>query len=129
MQQTPTAVIRASDAARTIDALGSYRFAAVFDHGSLDVGVFAPVGVDTQHPHTRDEVYVILTGSARFVGATSTEDVQAGDFVFVAAHAPHRFEDMSGDFSTWVLFYGPEGGEGGEGGEDMAADGRDDGRA
>jgi hypothetical protein len=24
---------------------------------------------------------------------------------------PHRFEDFTDDFATWVIFYGPEGGE------------------
>jgi hypothetical protein len=24
---------------------------------------------------------------------------------------PHRFEDFTHDFGTWVIFYGPEGGE------------------
>jgi hypothetical protein len=31
--------------------------------------------------------------------------------VFVAAGEHHRFVNFSGDFSTWVVFYGPEGGE------------------
>jgi mannose-6-phosphate isomerase-like protein (cupin superfamily) len=111
MQQPRTAVIRAADAARTVATLTDYRFANVFHHGSLDAGVYAPVGEDTQQPHTRDEVYVVLTGRARFVGPTGSDDVGPGDLVFVAANAVHRFEAMSEDFSTWVLFYGPEGGE------------------
>jgi hypothetical protein len=28
-----------------------------------------------------------------------------------AGHAFHRFDDFRGDFSAWVMFYGPEGGE------------------
>ena len=28
------------------------------------------------------------------------------------AGTEHRFEDMSQDFGTWMVFYGPEGGEG-----------------
>ena len=35
----------------------------------------------------------------------------AGDLLFVPAGVVHRFEDFSDDFSTWVIFYGPEGGE------------------
>jgi hypothetical protein len=30
------------------------------------------------------------------------------------ARASHRFLDYSGDFATWVMFYGPEGGESAE---------------
>jgi hypothetical protein len=35
-----------------------------------------------------------------------------GDFIFVGAGEPHRFEELSPDFETWVILYGPEGGEG-----------------
>jgi hypothetical protein len=38
-------------------------------------------------------------------------DVQPRDFLFVAAGDEHRFVEFTEDFSTWVLFYGPEGGE------------------
>ncbi len=30
---------------------------------------------------------------------------------FVAAGVEHRFSKFSEDFSTWVFFYGPQGGE------------------
>jgi uncharacterized RmlC-like cupin family protein len=36
---------------------------------------------------------------------------RAGDVLFVCAGVPHRFENFSADFATWVFFYGPEGGE------------------
>tara|TARA_R110002073_G_scaffold49320_2_gene131727 strand:- start:169 stop:279 length:111 start_codon:yes stop_codon:yes gene_type:complete len=31
--------------------------------------------------------------------------------IFVEAGAEHRFENFSEDFSTWVVFWGAEGGE------------------
>ncbi|MCA3319275.1 MAG: cupin domain-containing protein, partial [Roseomonas sp.] len=34
------------------------------------------------------------------------------DALFVRAGEPHRFEDFSPDFATWVVFYGAKGGEG-----------------
>ena len=34
-------------------------------------------------------------------------DVGAGDVLFCAAHVAHGFENISEDFSVWVLFYGP----------------------
>ena len=36
---------------------------------------------------------------------------ERGEVLFVAAGVEHRFENFSDDFSTWVLFHGPEGGE------------------
>ena len=34
-----------------------------------------------------------------------------GDFLFVPAGLPHRFTDFGDTMSTWVMFYGPDGGE------------------
>jgi len=34
--------------------------------------------------------------------------VGPGDVLFCAAHVAHGFEDISADFSVWVLFYGPQ---------------------
>lgn len=87
------------------------RFAAVLEYGSLVVEIYAPRGVDTQMPHTRDEVYVVISGSGHFVNGESREPFGAGDFLFVPAGVTHRFEDFTDDLTVWVIFYGPEGGE------------------
>lgn len=88
------------------------QYAVLFKHGTLDVGWYAPRGVDDQEPHERDELYVIAAGHARFwVEGEGARDVATGDVLFVAAHLAHRFEAMSPDFGTWVFFYGPAGGE------------------
>lgn len=87
------------------------RFVPVFAHGSLLVEVYAPSGIDPQKPHTRDEVYVVASGHGVFVTPGKRQPFKPTDLLFVAAGVEHRFEDFSGDFSVWVLFYGPEGGE------------------
>jgi mannose-6-phosphate isomerase-like protein (cupin superfamily) len=87
------------------------RFAEIFKHGSLSVEIFAPRGVDNQQPHARDEVYVVVHGSGRFVFGAERVTFGPGDFLFVPAGVTHRFEDFTEDFVVWVLFYGPEGGE------------------
>jgi len=87
------------------------RFAEIFKHGSLSVEVFAPRGVDNQQPHTRDEVYLVIRGSGRFVFGSERVTFGPGDFLFVPAGVAHRFENFTEDFVVWVLFYGPEGGE------------------
>jgi mannose-6-phosphate isomerase-like protein (cupin superfamily) len=87
-------------------------FAVVFEHGTLSVEIFAPRGRDTQQPHARDEVYVVARGSGEFVNDGARQQVSEGDFLFVPARVPHRFENFSDDFAVWVFFYGPEGGEG-----------------
>lgn len=83
----------------------------VLAHGSLEVEYYAPRHIDTQQPHSRDEVYVVAKGNAVFHDGEKREPVAAGSMIFVPAGREHRFEDFSPDFGVWVLFYGPEGGE------------------
>ncbi len=88
-------------------------FISLFRHGSLEVEIYKPNLVDRQQPHTRDELYVVISGSGYFINGSSRQPFQAGEVLFVPAGVEHRFEDFTADFSTWVFFYGPEGGEGG----------------
>jgi quercetin dioxygenase-like cupin family protein len=47
-----------------------------------------------------------------FVKGADRRPFAPGDVIFVEAGVVHRFEDFSPDFTTWVVFWGPEGGEG-----------------
>ena len=86
-------------------------FLKLFTHGTLSVEIYKPIKVDLQQPHTRDEVYIIASGSGEFINGDVTTTFKTGDFLFVPAGVEHRFINFTDDFSTWVLFYGPEGGE------------------
>lgn len=86
-------------------------FISLFTHGTLQVELYKPHQVDRQKPHIKDEVYVIVSGSGKFINNNVVEDVKIGDLLFVAAGNEHRFFEFTNDFSTWVIFYGPEGGE------------------
>ncbi len=86
-------------------------FVTLFKQGTLEIEIYRPVGVDRQTPHAKDELYVIMAGSGVFLHAGQRTPFRAGDTLFVRAGIPHRFEDFSPDFATWVFFYGPEGGE------------------
>ena len=83
----------------------------LFEHGSLEVEVYAPRGEDLQTPHSRDEIYVVISGTGTFVNGNERLPFKAGDLLFVPAGIEHRFVDFTDDFATWVMFYGPEGGE------------------
>jgi mannose-6-phosphate isomerase-like protein (cupin superfamily) len=87
------------------------RFATIFEHGSLLVEIYAPRGVDPQQPHTRDEVYFVAGGTGEYVCDEHRQPFGPPDSLFAAAGVEHRFENLSGDLTLWVLFYGPEGGE------------------
>jgi mannose-6-phosphate isomerase-like protein (cupin superfamily) len=80
-------------------------------HGSMSVEVFAPRLHDAQEPHEQDELYFVVSGSAVFDLNGERNGAVTGDVLFVAAGVPHRFENMSDDFVTWVVFWGPKGGE------------------
>jgi mannose-6-phosphate isomerase-like protein (cupin superfamily) len=98
-------------AAARLDATPGARSVALFRHGTLLVKYYAPRGVDTQTPHTRDELYVVARGHGVFFDGTARRRFAPGDLLFAAAGVAHRFEDFSDDFGVWVAFYGPEGGE------------------
>lgn len=85
-------------------------FLELFKYGNLTVEIYQPELEDHQMPHTRDEVYIIASGTGRFQLGMAEMDFKTGDFLFVPAFEPHRFIAFSEDFATWVLFIGPEGG-------------------
>ena len=96
-----------------LEALASHDspFKVLFEHGSLQVEIYKPENIDLQTPHTRDELYVIVAGSGEFINGDNRHAFSPGDVLFVPAGVEHRFVDFTDDFSTWVFFYGPEGGE------------------
>ena len=88
---------------------------AVLQHGSMSLRVFRPSanpeGRDMQQPHAQDELYLVHGGSAEMVIGAARFSAAVGDAFFVGAGQPHRFENFSHDFVTWVVFYGPQAGE------------------
>ncbi len=86
-------------------------FATALQHGSMIVELYLPGEHDLQTPHTRDELYFIIAGRGEFTQGSQRYTFAPGDVFFVPAGEEHRFESFSADFSTWVVFYGPEGGE------------------
>jgi len=104
-------LLKPSDARARVPTADGKMFASVLTHGSLEVEIYAPHGTDPQKPHTRDEAYVVIAGRGEFVLGSERRPFGPGDALFVPAGAIHRFEKFTDDFSTWVFFYGPEGGE------------------
>lgn len=88
------------------------RWVVAWQRGSVQIEMYAPRGTDGQGPHTRDELYVVVSGTGEFVNGHARHPFRPGDMIFVPAGVVHRFEAFSDDFATWVIFYGPEGGEG-----------------
>jgi mannose-6-phosphate isomerase-like protein (cupin superfamily) len=73
---------------------------------SLSLGVYRlPAGsVDSQNPHTEDEVYYVVNGRAKIRVGEEDRSVGAGSIVFVAAHISHRFYAIEDDLTVLVFF-------------------------
>lgn len=65
--------------------------------------------VDEQVPHTEDEIYVAVTGRARFETASGSVDVEPGTVLFVPANEQHRFVDVTETLQLVVVFGPAEG--------------------
>ena len=116
-----------AEEARSTPILPGHISASLMSYGTMEVRWYAPHDIDPQVPHDRDELYVVVQGTAVFIRAEDTvpfgDDqtltlrgdervaVKPGDALFVPAGTEHRFEAMSLDFGAWMIFYGPEGGE------------------
>jgi mannose-6-phosphate isomerase-like protein (cupin superfamily) len=87
------------------------RFVRALAHGSMSVELYAPLGTDPQSPHSQDELYFVISGTGDFVNGDERISFSPGSAFFVPAGQPHRFENFSNDFATWVVFWGPRGGE------------------
>lgn len=80
----------------------------------LSSGLYALAAgqVDEQEPHTEDEVYVVVSGRARFVTPTREVDVAPGTVLFVPASEEHRFVDVTEPLELVVVFGPAEGSRG-----------------
>jgi mannose-6-phosphate isomerase-like protein (cupin superfamily) len=85
--------------------------ALLMRHGTMELRWYAPKVTDTQTPHDRDEVYVVVAGRGWFSRGGERVAFRPGDALFVPANQRHRFEDFTPDLALWVIFYGPIGGE------------------
>lgn len=98
--------IRPQEAYNLIPAGPDERFARVLERPGLEVEIYAPRGIDTQTPHDRDEVYVVISGNGMFRNGERQHSFSAGDLMFVPAGVEHRFVSFSDDLAVWVLFVG-----------------------
>ena len=87
------------------------RSALLMKRGSMALRFYRPKRPDPQTPHEQDELYLVAQGAGWFVRNDERHPIEAGDVLFAAAGDVHRFEDVSDDFETWVVFYGAKGGE------------------
>lgn len=73
---------------------------------SISMGLYElAIGeIDTQQPHTEDEVYYITGGQGILRVGEEDHLVSAGSIVYVAANVPHRFHSIIENLSILVFF-------------------------
>lgn len=73
---------------------------------SLSAGLYMlPAGaVDTQEPHTEDEIYYVISGRASILIDQESRPVEAGSLIFVKANVEHRFHNITEDLRVLVIF-------------------------
>ncbi len=81
-------------------------FVELMQYGDLSIEYYKPNKIDHQQPHTRDEVYIIISGSGQLIIGETSHPFKQHDIFFVKAGEPHKFDGFSDDFATWVVFYG-----------------------
>jgi mannose-6-phosphate isomerase-like protein (cupin superfamily) len=94
-------------AERKLEEAGGQRWVTMFKHGALELEYYRPLEHDPQQPHTRDEVYFIISGTGWFVCGDDEQRFGPGEVLYVPAGVPHRFAEFSEDFATWAIFSGP----------------------
>jgi mannose-6-phosphate isomerase-like protein (cupin superfamily) len=98
--------IRPQEAYNLLPGKTDERFARVLEQPGVEVEIYAPRGIDTQTPHDRDEIYIVITGSGMFRNGGRRHSFAPGDLMFVPAGVEHRFESFSDDLAVWVIFVG-----------------------
>jgi quercetin dioxygenase-like cupin family protein len=73
---------------------------------SLSMGVYTLTAGsrDPQQPHTEDEVYYVVQGTALIYVGGIERPVSAGSVVFVGANVVHYFHAIAEDLTVLVFF-------------------------
>jgi mannose-6-phosphate isomerase-like protein (cupin superfamily) len=88
------------------NAASGQRYTEFLRVPAMSAGIYAlhAGSEDLQQPHNEDEIYFVLRGRSKFVCAGEVIEARAGSFIYVAAHADHRFFDIEEDLEIIVLF-------------------------
>lgn len=76
---------------------------------SLEVYRLEAGATDPQDPHTEDEVYYIVSGSAKIRIGEDVYSIEPGDIIFVERGVEHYFFDIETELITLIFFAPPYG--------------------
>jgi quercetin dioxygenase-like cupin family protein len=88
----------------------SRSYAEFLRRPGISMGIYhLPVGgKDPQHPHSADEIYVVLAGRGTLEVEGEPIAVHRGRVVSVDVGVDHRFVDVTEDLSVLVVFAPPD---------------------
>ena len=88
-----------------LDATNEY-FLNIFKSKELDMGILRlrKGEIDTQEPHSVDEVYFVIEGTGHIEIEDKMKPVNRADFIFVPANVHHRFVVSNKDLIVLYFF-------------------------
>ena len=81
----------------------------IAEAGTLSLGLYVLQAGDTdpQQPHTEDEIYYVVSGSAQIQVGDEDRELKPGSVVFVGTNVPHRFHSITQTLTLLVVFAPP----------------------
>jgi mannose-6-phosphate isomerase-like protein (cupin superfamily) len=98
--------MKAFEISRLIEERTDRSYLEFLRSASLSAGVYRlPAGAsDPQQPHTEDEAYYVISGSASITVGEEDREVRSGSIIFVEAGVEHRFHTITEDLTVLVFF-------------------------
>jgi mannose-6-phosphate isomerase-like protein (cupin superfamily) len=89
-----------------LDATTNEYFLNIFKSKGLEVGILRirKGEIDTQEPHSFDEVYFVIEGTGHIEIEDKMKPVNHADFIFVPANVHHRFVVGNKDLVALYFF-------------------------
>lgn len=98
--------MKAFEISRLIEERTDRSYLEFLRAASLSAGVYRlPAGAsDPQQPHTEDEAYYVISGSASITVGEEDRAVRSGSIIFVESGVEHRFHTITEDLTVLVFF-------------------------
>ena len=98
--------MKAFEISQLVRERGDRSYLEFLRSASLSAGIYhlQAGAIDPQQPHTEDEVYYVIGGSAFIRVGGEDREVRQGSIIFVEATVEHRFHTITEDLTVLVFF-------------------------
>jgi mannose-6-phosphate isomerase-like protein (cupin superfamily) len=106
MGKEDSSIISLAKVIADLDATTNEYFLNIFKSKDLEVGILRlrRGEIDTQEPHSVDEVYFVIEGNGHIEIEDKMKPVNPADFIFVPANVRHRFVVDNKDLIVFYFF-------------------------